>query len=128
MESLEKTVINHLIRWLGLPKSLSSITLCRSNNKLPSCTLPISGLCKEFKVSHTREVLQYTGGSGNPKVSQAGIKVMAGRKWRAQETLDQVEARLYHKKVVGYVAIGRVGLDQIPTKGTVMQKRRKGMT
>ena len=67
VESLEK-VCNHLRRRLGLPKSLSSITLYGRNNKLH---LPFKSLEEEFRVSRTREVVQYRD-SNELKVVNAG--------------------------------------------------------
>ncbi|XP_075313231.1 uncharacterized protein LOC142373743 [Odontesthes bonariensis] len=110
VEGFERRVSSHLRRWLGLPRSLSSIALYGNNNKL---TLPIKGLAEEFMVARAREVLQYRE-SKDPKVAQAAIEVRTGRKWRAQEAVNQAEARLFHKELVGSVAIGRAGLGTIP--------------
>lgn len=87
VEGFEKRVSKFLRKWLGLPRSLSSIALYGQNNKLK---LPISSLNEEFMVTRTREVLQYRE-SCNPKVSQAGIKVRTGRKWRAAEAVEVAE-------------------------------------
>lgn len=48
-------------------------------------------------------------------MAQAGIDVRTGRRWKAQEAVDQAEARLSHKELVGAVATGRTGLGTIPT-------------
>ncbi|XP_030281784.1 uncharacterized protein LOC115586678 [Sparus aurata] len=106
VEGLERRVSSHLRRWLGLPRSLSSIALYGNKNKL---TLPINSLTEEFMVTRAREVLQYRE-SKDLKVSQAAIAVRTGRKWRAQEAVDQAESRLHHKELVGSVATGRAGL------------------
>lgn len=111
VEGFERRVSGHLRRWLGLPRSLSSIALYGNKNKL---TIPINSLTEEFKVARAREVLQYRE-SKDPKVAQAGIEVRTGRRWRAQEAVDQAEARLSHKELVGSVATGRAGLGTIPT-------------
>ncbi|CAJ1076455.1 uncharacterized protein LOC119791846 [Xyrichtys novacula] len=97
IESFERRVSKFLRKWLGLPRSLSIIALYGKNNMLK---LPISSLNEEFKVSHTREVLQYRE-SSDPKVSQAGIEVRTGRKWRAAEAVDAAESRLRHRVLVG---------------------------
>ena len=60
-------------------------------------------------MSRTREVLQYRE-SSDPKVSQAGIEVRTGRKWRAAEAVNAAESRLRHRVLVGTVAQGRAGL------------------
>lgn len=55
VEGFKRRVSRFLRKWLGLPRSLSSIALYGKNNMRK---LPIS-LNEEFKVSYTREVLQY---------------------------------------------------------------------
>ncbi|XP_067284127.1 uncharacterized protein [Pseudorasbora parva] len=106
IEGFERRVSRFLRKWLGLPRSLSSIALYGQNNKLK---LPISGLSEEFKVGRAREVLQYRE-SLDPMVSQAGIEVRTGRKWRAVAAVDEAESRLRHRSLIGAVTHGRAGL------------------
>nr|XP_055028991.1 uncharacterized protein LOC129418090 [Misgurnus anguillicaudatus]XP_055035306.1 uncharacterized protein LOC129423146 [Misgurnus anguillicaudatus] len=106
VEGFERNISQYLRRWLGLPKSLSSIALYGHNNRLQ---LPFTGLTEEFKVTRAREVLLYRDSADN-RVATAGITVRTGRKWRAQEAVDQAEARLRHSVLVGSVAVGRAGL------------------
>ncbi|XP_077372334.1 uncharacterized protein LOC144033646 [Festucalex cinctus] len=110
VECLERKVSSFLRKWLGLPRSLSSIALYGRNNKL---TLPFSSLKEEFMVTRAREVLLYRDSSDN-RVSSAGIQVKTGRKWCAQEAVDQAESRLRHSELVGPVACGRAGLGSNP--------------
>ncbi|XP_030004234.1 uncharacterized protein LOC115429122 [Sphaeramia orbicularis] len=111
VETLERKVSSHLRRWLGLPKSLSSIALYGNNNKLQ---LPFKSLEEEFKVTRAREVMQYRD-SSDPKVANAGICVRTGRKWRAENAVLEAEARLHHRGLVGVVTRGRAGLGSFPT-------------
>ncbi|XP_061896514.1 uncharacterized protein LOC133645675 [Entelurus aequoreus] len=111
VEILERRVSNHLRRWLGLPKSLSSIALYGNSNKLQ---LPFKSLEEEFKVTRAREVVQYRD-SRDPKVAKAGIQVRTGRKWRAEEAVQEADARLRHRSLVGAVTRGRAGLGFFPT-------------
>ncbi|KAJ8014697.1 hypothetical protein DPEC_G00018340 [Dallia pectoralis] len=106
IEGFERRVRRFLRRWLGLPRSLSSIALYGQNNKLK---LPIISLNEEFKVSRAREVLLYRE-SRDLKVSKAGIEVRTGRRWRAAEEVKVAESRLRHRELVGAVAYGRAGL------------------
>ncbi|XP_067280778.1 uncharacterized protein [Pseudorasbora parva] len=106
IEGFERRVSRFLRKWLGLPRSLSSIALYGQNNKLK---LPISGLSEEFKVGRAREVLQYRE-SLDPMVFQAGIEVRTGRKWRAVAAVDEAESRLRHRSLIGAVTHGRAGL------------------
>ncbi|XP_061589349.1 uncharacterized protein LOC133454644 [Cololabis saira] len=110
VECFERKVSSFLRKWLGLPRSLSSIALYGRNNKLK---LPFSSLMEEFMVTRAREVLLYRD-SSDTKVSSAGIEVRTGRKWRAQEAVDQAESRLRHSELVGKVASGRAGLGSNP--------------
>lgn len=57
-------------------------------------------------------MLQYRE-SKYPKVSQAGIGVKTGRKWRTQEAMEQGKSWLHHKDLVGTVATCRAGLGSI---------------
>ncbi|XP_034552669.1 LOW QUALITY PROTEIN: uncharacterized protein LOC117822130 [Notolabrus celidotus] len=112
VEGFERRVSRFLLKWLQLPRSLSSIALYGQNNKLK---LPFSSLNEEFMVTRTREVLQYRE-SCDPKVSQAGIEVVrTGRKWKAAEAVDVAEAQLRHRVLVGTVARGRAGLGSSKT-------------
>ncbi|XP_026079824.1 uncharacterized protein LOC113057031 [Carassius auratus] len=110
VEVLEKSISQFLRKWLGLPRSLSSIALYGHSTKLH---LPLSGLSEEFKVTRSREVLMYRD-SKDTKVAAAGILVKTGRKWQAQEAVTKAEARLRHKTLVGSVAMGRAGLGCFP--------------
>ncbi|GAA6088928.1 uncharacterized protein LOC109140547, partial [Tachysurus ichikawai] len=107
ISELERRVSHFLRRWLGLPRSLSSIALYGNTGKLQ---LPLNSIEEEFKVLRVREVLQYRE-SRDPKVSGAGVVVKTGRKLRAEAAVDQaVESRLCHGVLVGALARGRAGL------------------
>ncbi|XP_075315189.1 uncharacterized protein LOC142375145 [Odontesthes bonariensis] len=110
VECFERKVSSFLRKWLGLPRSLSSIALYGRNNKLK---LPFSSLTEEFMVTRAREVLLYRD-SSDIKVSSAGIEVRTGRKWCAQEAVNQAKSRLRHSELVGTVATGRAGLGSNP--------------
>ncbi|XP_029943214.1 uncharacterized protein LOC115385372 [Salarias fasciatus] len=110
VETLERTISQFLRRWLGLPRSLSSIALYGHSTMLQ---LPISGLSEEFMVTRAREVMMYRD-SADKKVATAGILVKTGRKWKAKEAVDRAEARLQHNILVGNTAVGRVGLGSFP--------------
>ncbi|XP_050957201.1 uncharacterized protein LOC127158092 [Labeo rohita] len=110
VEKLERTISQFLRRWLGLPRSLSSIALYGHSTMLQ---LPISGLSEEFKVTRARELMMYRD-SSDKKVASAGILVKTGRKWKAQEAVNRAEARLQHSVLVGNSAVGRAGLGSFP--------------
>ncbi|KAK0152038.1 hypothetical protein N1851_006609 [Merluccius polli] len=105
VEALEKSISQFLRKWLGLPRSLSSIALYGHSTKLH---LPLSGLTEEFKRGvESRD-------SRDTKVAAAGILVKTGRKWHAQEAVTKAEVRLRHKTLVDSVATGRAGLGCFP--------------
>lgn len=73
--------------------------------------LPMSSLNEEIMVT---KVLHYRKTS-DPKVSLAGIEVRIGRKWRAQDAVEQAESQLRHSVLVGPVASGQARLGSVPT-------------
>ncbi len=56
VENFGRKISSFLRRWLGLPRSFSSIALYGHNTKLQ---LPLSSVTEEFKVARAREVLLY---------------------------------------------------------------------
>jgi hypothetical protein len=110
IDEYERKISGYIRRWLGLPRSLSSIALYGKSNKLQ---LPFSSIAEEYKVTKVREVLQYRD-SRDEKVSGAGIRVRTGRKWDAQEAVNEAESRLRHSVIVGRLAKGRTGLGSNP--------------
>lgn len=110
VEMLKQNISQFLRRWLGFPRSLSSIALYGHSTMLQ---LPISGLSEEFMVTHAREQVMYWD-SSDTKVATAGILVKTGRKWKAQKAVDRAEARLQHSILVGNTAVGRAGLGSFP--------------
>lgn len=103
VEGLKRTTSQFLCSWLRLPKSLSSNAHYGHTNKLQ---LPFISLTEEFQVTKTWEVLLYRD-SVDTRASSAGITVKTGWKWWA---VEQGEARLRLRVLVGSVAVGRAGL------------------
>ncbi|KAK7901244.1 hypothetical protein WMY93_018013 [Mugilogobius chulae] len=121
--TMERTVSRFLRRWLGLPKSISNIALYGNTCKLK---LPFKSIEEEFKVMRAREVLQYRE-SSDPKVAGAKVAVRTGRKWRAEEAVEEAEGRLRHKMVMGAVAKGKAGLGllNVPRFDKAQGKERR---
>lgn len=84
VEGVERKISQYLRRWLGLPRSLSSIALFGHSNKLQ---LPFSSVAEEFKVSQARAVRLYRD-SADGKASSADVEVQTGRKWRSQDAVE----------------------------------------
>jgi len=123
VEGFERRVSKFLRKWLGLLRSLSSITLYGQNNKL---RLLINSLNEDFMVSRTRKVLQYRE-SSDPIDFQAGIKVKTGRKWRAAEGVDAAESWLRHRALAAALTCGRasLGSSTIPHYDKAKRKYRR---
>ena len=108
-EVLEKVVSKYLRKWLGVPRSFSSINLYGKENKLQ---LPFKGVVEEYKATKARQVMMLKD-CADAKVSQAGIKVRTGRKWSASTAVEEAESRLRHEDIVGTVTRGRLGVGCI---------------
>lgn len=111
VEIMERGITARLRRWLGLPRSLSSIALHGNSNSLH---LPFTSLVEEYKVAKERSTIQYNF-SDDSKVALAGIEVYTGRKWKARNKLNMAEERLRAKTILGTVAKGRASLGYFPS-------------
>jgi len=103
VEALERITSRHVMKWLGIPPSFTSIGLYGKSNKLQ---LPLSSLVEEFKKAKTRLVLTLRD-SPDKLIRDAGIVTRTGRKWSAIETVSQAESSIKHKDIVGMTAVGR---------------------
>ena len=86
--------------------------------------LPCSSLVEEFKITKTRELLQYTE-SEQPKVVAAGIQIRSGRKWSARREWQVAEERLRHKDILGSIAKGSAGLGFFLSTHTISAKGKE---
>lgn len=111
VEMLERLVSSYLRRWLGVPRNFTSIGLYGKQNKLQ---LPLKGITEEYKATKVRQVMMLKDSKDN-KISEAGLKVRTGRKWKAGEAAEEAESRLRHKDLIGAVAVGRQGLGMTPS-------------
>ena len=99
VESLEKKISQYLRRWLGVPRSFSSIGLYSTGSKVQ---LPLTALTEEYKVTKVRGIMMLR----DEKVRTAAAETRTGRKWKAQEAVAHAETRLQHKDIVGTVTQG----------------------
>ena len=121
VESLERAISNRLRGWLGLPRCLSGAALYGNSNTL---RLPCSSPVEEFKITKTKELLQYTD-SEDSKVAAAGIQIRSGRKWSAKREMQVAEERFRHKDILGSIAKGRPGLGFLPSTHTNSAKGKE---
>ena len=106
VENMERKINSYLRRWLGVPRSFSSIGLYSSGSKLQ---LPLKALTEEYKATKVRAVMMLRD-SQDQKIREAGIEIRTGRKWKAEDAVAEAESRLRHQDIVGTVAHGRLGL------------------
>ena len=79
---------------------------------------------EEFKITKTRELLQYTE-SEDQKVVAAGIQIRSDRKCSAKRELQVAEERLRHKAILGSIAKGGAGLGFFPSTHTNSAKGKE---
>ena len=76
VEAMERVVNGYIKKWLGIPKSFSSVGLYSVGNKLQ---LPFSSLVDVYKTTKARTVTMLKD-SSDTRINQAGITVKTGRK------------------------------------------------
>jgi hypothetical protein len=94
-----------------VPRSFSCLGFYATGNKLQ---LSIRSVVEEFKVTKVRKQITVKE-SKDTEISEAGIRVRAGRKWNAGKALDEARWRLQQKEIVGPVAHGKLGIGLIET-------------
>jgi len=120
------TISNTYIRkWLGLPRCFSDAGLFDKN----ALHLPLKSMIPGYKQEKTRLVFELKE-SREEAVKSAGVIIRTGRRWRAQQEVDQAVNRLQHKEVMGRVQHSRAGLGwgepvQFWSKAT--REQRKSM-
>lgn len=99
------TISNTYIRkWLGLPRCFSDTGLLGKN----ALQLPLKSINLGYKQEKTRLVVELKE-SRDEAVKSAGVTIHTGRRWRAQQEVDQAITRLQHKEVMGRVQHSRAG-------------------
>lgn len=106
VEKMETLANKFIKQWLGIPRSFSTVGLFSTRSMLQ---LPLKSITDEFKVTKSRKVMMLEENK-DLCVSQAGIEVQTGRKWKANEAVQEAQERLRHKDIVGNVCTGRQGI------------------
>ena len=96
---------NFIRKWLGLPRSLSNIGLFGKN----TLQWPLKSINLGYRQEKARLVLELRD-STDPFVRNTRALVRTGRKWKAEEAVDQAISRLMHREIVGRTQAGRAGL------------------
>ena len=106
VEKMEGKINCFLRKWFGVPKCLATNDLYSSSSKLQ---LPLKSVLEEYKVGKVRFQLMLRD-SKDQAIRDHYPDLRSGKKWTAMEAIDEAEARLQHKDVVGAVQQGRTGL------------------
>ena len=124
VERMEQRISVHVRKWLGVPPCTTNISFYGHSTKLK---LPLSALTEEFKVkkAHMFSTLR---DSSDQFVKGTVPDIRTGRKWNAQQEVEDMESRLRHKDMVGPTQTNRAGLGMNPTqyffKATTKMKRK----
>ena len=110
VEKMEVTLNKHIKQWLGIPRTFSSIGLYSTSSKLQ---LPLKSVTDEYKTTKARQTMTIRS-NPDPFVREAGISLRSGRKWNVDKAVDEAQARLRQKDLIGSVAHGRMGIGCIP--------------
>lgn len=110
VEKMERLTNGFIKKWLGIPKSFSSVGLFSQTCKLQ---LPLKSVLDQYQVTKARQVMLIEE-SNDQCVSEAGIQIEGGRKWRAGSAVEDAKQRLRHKDIVGTISHGRQGLGCSP--------------
>ena len=123
MEKVERGISQKLRKWLGVPRSFSSVNLYSTTSKMQ---LPIKSVTEEYKVTKVSAYMSVRD-SSDEKVSKAGVTFKTGTKWKTQQAVQEAESRLRHADVVGKVCKGRQGIgytkERLWNQSTVSERR-----
>lgn len=92
-------------KWLGLPWGLSNIGLFGKN----TLQLPLTSINLGYRQEKARPSLELRDSTDPLVKKNTKAPVKTGRKWRAEEAVDQAISRLMHTEIVGRTQSGRPG-------------------
>ena len=120
VQRMDQKANNYIRKWLGLPRCLSNVALFGRN----TLQLPLKSISLGYKLEKVRLVFELRD-STDPVVSQARPAVRTGRKWRAEQAVDQAISQLEHQEVVGWLQQGKTGLGWGPAPKMWSKAKRK---
>ena len=106
VEAIERRVSAFARKWLGAPRTLTSIALYSSSSKL---RLPLSSLVEDFKVSKARLFMMLRD-SADQVIHDAPPDIITGKKWSAADEVASATQELQLKEVMGATQTGKGGL------------------
>ena len=104
--------VNLFKKWLGVPNSLTNVTLYSSSTKTK---LPTLLLVEEYELGKAR-LFQMLRDSRDPLGKNAQPSVITGWKWKAKIAVENAESALRLKEIIGTVANGKAGLGLHPQR------------
>ena len=93
-KKMERLISRFLKKWLGVPKSLTNVTLYSLSTKLK---LPAKSLIEEFKLGEAR-LFRMLRNSVDPLVKSAQPGIITGRKRDAKYAVETTESSFKWKK------------------------------
>ena len=110
VETIKQHINKYLRKWLGVPPCFSTVGLYTTTGMLQ---LPFSSITEEFKVGKARLHLMLRD-SPDDVIRQVQPEVRTGTKWSAAKALQEAEASLQIKEVIGATQTGTAGLGSTP--------------
>ena len=131
VEKLERKVNRYTRKWLGLPPALSSVALYSRSTSL---RLPLRSIVEEYKLSKIRTQWMLNN-SADSRIREVKPLLRSGRKFRAQNEIDESVAELTFEEVRGPTQTDRraVGWNHLPkwsqasssTKAAMINQERR---
>ena len=112
VEAMEKKCSKFLRSWFGVSRSFSDVNLY---SKTSPAALPISSVVEEFKVCQVRSALLLSQ-SKDHVARSTSIGIPTGKKWSANNAIQDANCSLRIKDVVGTIARGKLGLGHYGNK------------
>ena len=107
VEKLEKKVNRYTRKWLGLPPALSSVVLYSRSTSL---RMPLRSIVEENKLSKIRTQWMLNN-SADSRIREVKPLLRSGRKFRAQNEIDESVAELIFEEVRGPTQTDRMLLN-----------------
>ena len=125
VEKLERKVNRYTRKWLGLPPALSSVAL---NSSSTSLRLPLRSIVEEYKLSKIR-TQRMLNNSADSRIREVKPLLRPGRKFRAQNEIDESVAELTFEEVRGPTQTDRhaVGWNHLPKWSQASSSTRAAM-
>ena len=125
VEAIQQHVSKNLRKWLGVPPCFSTVGLYNSTGMLQ---LPLSSLVEEFKMGKARLHMMLRD-SPDEVIRHVSPEVRTGTKWSAAKAVQEAEASLQIKDIIGATQSGRAGLGSTPHQwfSKADSKGRRGM-